>query len=96
MNNYLQIIKRAQEQGLNFDNKHILIPLAENKFELDGEACFGRMFNDEIVYVIQDVDDNFSANEFVKEPFLYRIVDKYSTYLSNGTMSYLVEFYTVE
>ena len=45
---------------------------------------------------MQDVDDNFSESGFVKEPFLYRVIDKYSTYLLNGFISYFVEFYTVE
>jgi hypothetical protein len=98
MTEYEQIIKRAKEQGINLDDKYILIPGSdENRFRLNGNGCFGRVFEDtEMVVLLRDVEEPYSETGFIKEPFIYRIVDKYKTYLSNGTISYLVEFYVIE
>jgi hypothetical protein len=49
-----------------------------------------------MVVLLRDVEEPYSETGFIKEPFIYRIVDKYKTYLSNGTISYLVEFYVIE
>ena len=98
MTEYEQIIKRAQEQGINLDDKYVLIPGSnENRFRLNGSGCFGRVFEDiEMAVLLRDVDCQYSETGFIKEPFIYRIVDKYKTYLSNGIISYLVEFYVIE
>jgi hypothetical protein len=97
MNEYEQIIKRAKEQKLDFEDKYILIPRDENRFSINGNLCFGRVFEDtEMAVLLRDVEEPYSETGFIKEPFIYRIVDKYKTYLSNGTMFYLVEFYVVE
>ena len=98
MNEYEQIIARAKEQKIDFENKYILIPGAdENRFSLNGIGCFGRVFEDtEIAVLLRDVDCQYSETGWIKEPFIYRIVDKYKTYLSNSVISYLVEFYVIE
>ena len=98
MTEYEQIIKRAKEQNINLGDKHVLIPGGdENRFCLNGNGCFGRVFEDtNIVVLLQDVDCQYSETGWIKEPFIYRIVDKYKTYLSNGTIVYLVEFYVIE
>ncbi len=98
MNEYEQIVKRAKEQGINLEDKYVLIPGSdENRFSLNGRGCFGRVFeNTEMAVLLRDVDYQYSETGWIKEPFIYRIVDKYKTYLSNGTMAYLVEFYVIE
>lgn len=98
MNEYEQIIKRAKEQNINLENKYVLIPGSdENRFYLNGIGCFGRVFEDtEMAVLLRDVDCQYSETGWIKEPFIYRIIDKYKTYLSNGTMFYLVEFYVIE
>lgn len=98
MSEYEQIIKRAKEQKINLENKYVLIPGAdENRFSLNGIGCFGRIFEDtNTVVLLRDVDCQYSETGWIKEPFIYRIVDKYKTYLSNSTISYLVEFYVIE
>jgi hypothetical protein len=95
MNEYEQILQKAKEQGLDFDGKDIIIPIAENKLTLNGKVCFGRVF-DFVAYVLRDVDEQFSEKGFCSEPFLYRIVDKYHTWIVNGSMAYNIEFYIVE
>ena len=98
MSEYEQIIKRAKEQNINLEDKYILIPGSnENRFSLNGSGCFGRVFEDtETAVLLRDVDCQYSETGWIKEPFIYRIVDKYKTYLSNGVISYLVEFYVIE
>jgi hypothetical protein len=98
MTEYEQIIKQAKEQNLNFDDKHILIPgCDENRFCLNGNHCFGRIFRDiGMAVLLRDVDCQYSETGFTKEPFVYRIVDKYKTYLPNSLGHYLVEFYVIE
>lgn len=98
MNQYEQIIQRAKEQKIDLENKYVLIPSAdENRFYLNGRGCFGRVFEDtEMVVLLRDVDCQYSETGWIKEPFIYRIADKYKTYLSTGTISYLVEFYVIE
>lgn len=95
MNEYEQILQKAKEQGLDFEGKHIIIPITENKLMLNGELHFGRVF-DYVVYVLRDVEEPFSETGFVSEPFLYRIVDKYHTWITSGYMGYNIEFYVVE
>jgi hypothetical protein len=95
MNEYEQILQRAKEQGLDFDGKDIIIPIAENKLMLNGEVYFGRVF-DYVVYVLKNIDEPFSEKGFCSEPFLYRIVDKYHTWIVNGSITYNIEFYIVE
>ena len=58
MTEYEQIIKRAQEQGINLDDKYVLIPGSnENRFRLNGSGCFGRVFEDiEMAVLLRDVD----------------------------------------
>ena len=98
MTEYEQIIKRAKEQKIDLENKYVLIPGAdENRFSLNGIGCFGRIFEDtNTVVLLRDVDCQYSDTGWIKEPFIYRIVDKYKTYLSGGIISYLVEFYVIE
>lgn len=98
MSEYEQIIKRAKEQNINLEDKYVLIPGGdENRFSLNGRSCFGRVFEDtEVAVLLRDVDCQYSETGWIKEPFIYRIVDKYRTYLSNGIISYLVEFYVIE
>lgn len=95
MNEYEQILQKAKEQGLDFDDKDIIVPITENKLMLNGVMYFGRVF-DNVVYVLRDVDEQFSEKGFCSEPFLYRIVDKYHTWIVNGSMAYSIEFYIVE
>ena len=98
MSEYEQIIARAKEQNIDLEDKYVLIPGAdENRFSLNGIGCFGRVFQDtEIAVLLRNVDCQYSETGWIKEPFIYRIVDKYKTYLSNGIISYLVEFYVIE
>lgn len=95
MNEYEQILHKAKEQGLDFDGKDIIIHIAENKVMLNGDIYFGRVF-DFVVYVLRSVEEHFSENGFCTDPFLYRIVDKYSTWIVNGSITYKIEFYVVE
>ena len=98
MNEYEQIITRAKEQGVNLEDKYILIPgVDENRFSLNGSGCFGRIFADTgMAVLLRDVDCQYSETGWTKEPFIYRIVDKYHTYLPNSLGHYLVEFYVIE
>lgn len=98
MGEYEQIVARAKEQKIDLENKYVLIPGSdENRFSLNGRGCFGRVFEDtEMVVLLRDVDCQYSETGWIKEPFIYRIVDKYRTYLSNNIISYLVEFYVIE
>lgn len=97
MTNYQQIMQKSKEQNVDLEGKNILIPISENKFNLNDTIYFGRIFEDkDIVVVLHDVEDLYSDTGFIKEPFIYKLVNKYRTYLSNGTVLYLVEFYTVE
>lgn len=98
MTEYEQILARAEEQNIDFENKYVLIPGAdENRFSLNGSGCFGRVFEDTgMVVLLRDVDCQYSDTGYIKEPFIYRIVDKYKTYLPNSLGYYLVEFYVIE
>ena len=55
MNEYEQILRKAKEQGLDFDGKNIVVPITENKFMFNGELLFGRNFGS-IMYVLRDVE----------------------------------------
>ena len=46
--------------------------------------------------ILRDVDCQYSPSGVIEEPFIYRIVDKYKTYLPNSLGHYLVEFYVIE
>ena len=95
MSEYEQILQQAKEQGLDFDGKNIIIPIAENKLMFNGEMYFGRVF-DYAVYVLRDIEEPFSETGFTSEPFIYRILDKYGTWVTNGSMLYHINFYVVE
>ena len=95
MNEYEQILQKAKEQGLDFEDKNIIVPITENKFMFNGEVLFGRNFGS-FIYVLRDVEEPFAENGVVWEPFVYRIVDKYETWVSNGSMLYRIDFYIVE
>jgi hypothetical protein len=95
MNEYEQIMKQAKEQGLDFDGKDIIIHITENKLMFNGEMRFGRVF-DLAAYVFRDVEEPLSETGSVSEPFIYRIVDRYDTWVSNGAMLYRIDFYVVE
>ena len=97
MPEYQQILKRAREQNINLIDKLILIPKAENRFYLNDSPVYGRLWEDTgYVAVLRDVEEPYSETGFIKEPFIYRVKDKYKTYLSGGSISYLVEFYVIE
>lgn len=97
MSEYEQIIARAKEQNINLEDKLILIPRGENRCSINGDFCFGRIFKDTgMAVLLRDVDCQYSETGWVKEPFIYRIVDKYHTYLPNSLGHYLVEFYVIE
>jgi hypothetical protein len=95
MNEYEQILQKAKEQGLDFDGKDIIIPIAENKLMFNGEMYFGRIF-DTVAYILRDVEEPLAENGSVREPFIYRIVDKYETWITSGSMAYRTDFYVVE
>ena len=95
MNEYEQILQKAKEQGLDFSGKNIVIPIAENKFMFNSETLFGRNFGS-FIYVLRDVEEPLFENGVNWEPFVYRIVDKYETWISNGAMLYRIDFYIVE
>lgn len=97
MSEYEQIVDRAKEQNIDLENKYVLIPRDENRFSINGDVRFGRVFEDaEMAVILRDVDCQYSPNGVIEEPFIYRIVDKYKTYLPNSLGYYLVEFYVVE
>lgn len=97
MSEYLQIVKRAREQGIDLESKMVLIPKAENRFHLNDSPVYGRVWEDTgYIALLRDVEEPYSETGFIKEPFIYRIKDKYKTYLSSGGISYLVEFYVIE
>ena len=94
MSEYEQIVARSKEQNIDLENKYILIPYAENRFSINGDLHFGRVFeNISMAVILRDVDCQYGV---IEEPFIYRIVDKYKTYLSNSFGHYLVEFYVIE
>lgn len=97
MTQYEQIVVRAKEQNINLENKYVLIPYEENRFSINGDLRFGRVFEDlSLAVILRDVDCQYSPNGVIEEPFIYRIVDKYRTYLPNSFGHYLVEFYVIE
>ena len=97
MSEYLQILKRAKEQDIDLEGKMVLIPKAENRFHLNDAPVYGRVWEDTgYVALLRDVEEPYSETGFIKEPFIYRVKDKYKTYLSGGSISYLVEFYVIE
>lgn len=95
MNEYEQILQRAREQGLDFDGKDIIIPIAENKLMFNSEVYFGRIFG-RVVYILRDVEEPLAEKGSVWEPFIYRIVDHYETWITSGSMAYRTDFYVVE
>lgn len=95
MNEYEQIITRAKKQGLDFDGKDIIIPITENKLMFNGEMYFGRIF-DHVAYVLRDIEEPLAEKGSVPEPFIYRLVDHYETWIANSTMAYRIDFYIVE
>jgi hypothetical protein len=95
MSEYEQILQKSKEQGLNFDGKDILIPIAENKLMLNGEMYFGRIFG-RVVYILRDVEEPLAEKGSVWEPFIYRIVDHYETWITGGSIAYRTDFYVVE
>ena len=97
MTQYEQIVTRAKEQNINLEDKYVLIPYEENRFSINGDLRFGRVFEDiSMAVILRDVDCQYSPNGVIEEPFIYRIVDKYHTYLPNSLGHYLVEFYVIE
>lgn len=95
MNEYEQILQRAKEQGLDFDGKDIIIPITENRLMFNGELYFGRVF-DNVAYVIKNVEGQLSEKGYTSEPFIYRLLEHYETWISNDTMLYRIDFYVVE
>ena len=95
MNEYEQILQKAKDQGLDFSGKDIIIPITENKLMFNGEMYFGRVF-DSVAYVFRDVEEPLSENGSISEPFIYRLLEHYETWTTNGTMAYRINFYVVE
>ena len=95
MSEYEEILQKAKEQGLDFDGKDIIIPITENKLMFNGEMYFGRVF-DTVAYVFRDVEEPFSEKGFVSEPFIYRLVNHYETWITNNPIAYRIDFYIVE
>ena len=95
MNEYEQILRKAKEQGLDFDGKDIIIPITENKLMFNGELYFGRVF-DSVAYVFRDIEEPLAESGSMSEPFIYRLLDHYETWISNGAMLYRIDFYTIE
>ena len=95
MNEYEQIMQRAREQGLDFDGKDIIIPITENKLMFNSEMYFGRVF-DSVAYVFRDVEEPLAEKGSVSEPFIYRLVDHYETWITGGSIAYRIDFYVVE
>ena len=95
MNEYEQILQQAEKQGLDFDGKDIIIPITENKLMFNGEMRFGRLF-DHVAYVFRDVEEPLSENGSISEPFIYRLVDHYETWITNSIIAYRIDFYVVE
>ncbi len=92
---YGQAVKRLREAQINIDDRHILI----NASSLDGEPVDGLSFSQDGRWVCIPVFDesalNFIGNlkddKYPYKPQCFEIVEGYSTYLSNGEMSYLTE-----
>lgn len=98
MSEYNKIVERCTKEGIDLTNKYILVPYCdENQFSVNGDLRFGRVFEDTgLVVILRDVDCQYSPNGWIEEPFVYRIVNKYKTYLANSWGHYLVEFYVIE
>lgn len=96
MNIYTQILEKAETQNVNFKDRSILIPLDENRLSINGDLCYGRIFDNGIVCAMKEVDCPFSENGYTQEPVFYRIVDQYETWISTGDMSQKIQFYTIE
>ena len=95
VNEYEQILQKAKKQGLDFDGKNIVVPIAENKLMFNGETLFGRNFGS-FMYVLRDVEEPLAEKGSVWEPFIYRIVDHYETWITGGSIAYRTDFYVVE
>ena len=96
MSEYEQILKAAKKQNIHLENKKILIPKRENYYLVNDEGCFGRVFEDKgIVVLYQETEEPYSETAYKNEPYIYTLDEKFKTYLSNGTMLYLVEFYII-
>lgn len=96
MDTYLQICKKAKEQNLDLNGLSILIPYEENKFFVNGEPCFGRIFDNGLVCALREIDFPDSEDGHIKEPFFYMIEDKYETWIEKGVMLCKTEFYTIK
>lgn len=95
MTAYEEILQKAKNQGLDIDGKNIVIPIAENKLIFNGEMRFGRIF-DTVAYVLRDVEEPLSENGYASEPFVYRLVDHYETWITSNPIAYRIDFYIVE
>ena len=61
MSEYLQILKRAKEQGIDLEGKMVLIPKAENRFHLNDSPVYGRLWEDTgYVALLRDVEEPYS------------------------------------
>ncbi len=92
---YEQVAKRLREAQINIDDKRILI----NASSLDGEPISGVSFSKDERWVCVPVSDEYALNfidssnneKYPYKPQCFEVVESYSTYLSNGVMSYLTE-----
>ena len=96
INTYKQILEKAKEQNIDFDDCKILVPFEENKVYVNGQIYFGRIFDNGLVGILTDVDCPYSENGYISEPMLYQIVNKYETWISHGAMLCKTEFYTIK
>lgn len=92
---YKQIIKKAKDQGFDWSKKKILIPKDENIMSLNGEEYTGKIFSNNTICILK-YNQTCGNYEEYEEPFIFRIIDQYQTYLSNGTMYFLTNFFIVE
>ena len=93
--NMSRFYRKQKNKVQTLVKKNIVIPITENKLMFNGEMRFGRVF-DLAAYVLRDVEEPLSETGSVSEPFIYRIVDHYDTWVSNGVMLYRIDFYIVE
>lgn len=91
MRQYEDILKRCKEQGIDTTDCHVYIVEPST---LDGNVCSkGTLSQDKRWICLAEKEYVPIIDDYTNVPVCYEIKDKFSTYVSNGCMYYLVEFY---
>lgn len=94
MKEIYEIIKdRCIKQNIDIKDFHIVIPIDETLCSFDGECVHARIFEKKhIVVAYRDKENIFGDLE--KEPYIYYIEEKLTTYIGTGIVR-LYEIYLV-